>query len=180
MTKQYGAESVSPATRGLAATVTESASMSMYYPCPLGQPTRPSPVRRVAFAALLLLLVPLLGAVGYGLDTVRGHVVQARLTRAVDEAALAGGRVLFDNQRDGHIRKFFETAFPAGFLGAEPAPLAIADNPADGTLMVRGTAVVHSGLLRLLGFQDFTLEARSVVRRASRNGDATAVVRRTI
>ncbi|WP_431859320.1 pilus assembly protein TadG-related protein [Azospirillum sp.] len=153
--------------------------MSLYYPYPLGQPARPSLARRLAFAALLLLLVPLAGAVGYGVDAVRGYMVQARLMRAVDEAALAGGRVLFDNQRDGHIRKFFETAFPAGFLGAEPAPLAIADNPADGTLTVRGTAVVHSGLLRLLGFQDFTLEARSVVRRASRNGEVTAVVRRT-
>jgi len=85
--------------------------------------------------------------------------------------------VLFENQRDGHIRKFFETAFPAGFLGADPAPLAIADNPSDGTLIVRGTAVVHSGLFRVLGFKDFTLEARSIVRRASRSGDATAVRR---
>lgn len=154
--------------------------MSMYYPCPLGQPARPSPARRLAVAALLLMLLPLLAAVGYGADTVRSHVVQARLMRAVDEAALAGGRVLFDNQRDGHIRKFFETAFPAGFLGAEPAPLAIADNPVDGTLTVRGTAVVHSGVLRLLGFQDFTLEAHAVVRRANRNGDVTMVVRRAV
>lgn len=156
--------------------------MSMYHPCPLGQPARRSPVRRVA---LLLMLVPLVGAIGYGADAMRSHMVQARLARAVDEAALAGGRVLFDNQRDGHIRKFFETAFPAGFLGAEPAPLAIADNPADGTLTVRGSAVVHSGLLRLFGFQDFTLEARSVVRRASRNGvnrngDIAVAVRRAV
>ena len=153
--------------------------MSMYYPCPLGQPVRPSPARRAGIAALVLLALALLGGVGYGLDTVRGYVVQARLTRAVDEAALAGGRVLFENQRDGHIRKFFETAFPAGFLGADPAPLAIAGNPSDGTLIVRGTAVVHSGLFRVLGFKDFTLEARSIVRRASRSGDATAV-RRTL
>jgi len=153
--------------------------MSLYYPCPLGQPVRPSMARRAGTALLLLLLVPLLAGVGYGVDRVRGYMVQARLTRAVDEAALAGGRVLFDNQRDGHIRKFFETAFPAGFLGAEPAPLAIADNPSDGTLMVRGTATVRSGLFKALGFTDFTLEARSVVRRASRTGDAT-VVRRTL
>lgn len=153
--------------------------MSMYYPCPLGQPARPSMARRAGIAALLLMLLPLLGGVGYGIDMVRGYMVQARLTRAVDEAALAGGRVLFDNQRDGHIRKFFETAFPSGFLGAEAAPLAIADNPSDGTLMVRGTAIMHSGLFNLLGFADFTLEARSVVRRASRSGDAT-VVRRAL
>jgi hypothetical protein len=153
--------------------------MSMYYPCPLGQPARPSMARRAGIAVLLLMLLPVLGGVAYGLDMVRGSMVQARLTRAVDEAALAGGRVLFDNQRDGHIRKFFETAFPSGFLGAEPAPLAIADNPSDGTLMVRGTARVYSGPFKLLGFDDFTLEARSVVRRASRSGDAT-VVRRSL
>lgn len=154
--------------------------MSMYYPCPLGPPTRPSLARRLALVALVVMAVPLVGALGYGVDALRGYMVQARLTRAVDEAALAGGRVLFDNQRDGHIRKFFETAFPSGFLGAEPAPLAIADNPADGTLTVRGTAVVRSSLLKLLGFQDLTVEARSVVRRATRNGEATAVIRRAI
>ncbi len=157
--------------------VTENATMSMYYPCPLGRPHRPSPARRAGIAALVLVALGVLGGIGYGIDMVRGYMVQARLARAVDEAALAGGRVLFDNQRDGHIRKFFETAFPAGFLGADPAPLAIADNPADGTLTVRGTAVVHSGLFKLLGFKDFTLEARSVVRRAGRNGDVTAIRR---
>ena len=156
--------------------------MSMHYPCPLGpcplgRPARPSLARRAGIAAMLLLALPLLGGIGWGLDTVRGCVVQARLSRAVDEAALAGGRVAFENQRDGHIRQFFETAFPAGFLGADPAPLAIADNPSDGTLTVRGTAVVHSGLFRVLGFKDFTLEARSIVRRASRSGDAIAVRR---
>lgn len=153
--------------------------MSMYYPCPLGQPVRPSLARRAGTALLLLLVLPLLGGVGYGIEVLRSHMVQARLTRAVDEAALAGGRVLFDNQRDGHIRKFFETAFPAGFLGADPAPLAIADNPSDGTVTVRGSATVHSGPFRMLGFKDFTLEARSIVRRASRTGDAT-VIRRAL
>ncbi|HYG87408.1 MAG TPA: pilus assembly protein TadG-related protein [Azospirillum sp.] len=151
--------------------------MTMYYPCPLRPPARPSMARKITIAALLMLTLPLIAGIGCGLDAVRGYVVQAKLSRAVDEAALAGGRVLFDNQRDGHIRKFFETAFPAGFLGAKAAPLAIADNPGDGTLTVRGTATVRAGFLALLGLGDLTLEARSVVRRASRNGDATEIRR---
>lgn len=149
------------------APVTKGFIMTMYYPCPLGQPAPSSTTRRLTVLALLAMLLPLAGAVGYGLDTIRGCIVQAKLSRAVDEAALAGGRVLFENQRDGHIRKFFETAFPAGFLGAEPAPLAIADNPQDGTLTVRGRATVRAGFLALLGVGDVVVEARSVVRRAT-------------
>lgn len=152
--------------------------MSMYHPSLSGHPARPSAARRIGLV-LALLVPPMIAGAGYGLDTLRGYVVQAKLSRAVDEAALAGGRVLFDDQRDGHIRKFFATAFPAGFLGAEPAPLAITDNPRDGTLMVNASAVVRAGVLRLLGIGDHVVEAHSVVRRPSRTGDPT-LIRRTI
>lgn len=151
--------------------------MTMYYPGPYGQPMPRRSARRIAIAVGLLTALALTGAAAAGIDAVRGYMVQARLTRAVDEAALAGGRILFEDQRHGHIRKFFDSAFPPGFLGAEAAPLAIADDPQSGTLTVRGTAKVQATFLRLLGYGDMVVEARSVVRRSVR-GESAATTRR--
>ncbi|WP_245986256.1 hypothetical protein [Azospirillum thermophilum] len=74
---------------------------------------------------------------------------------------------MFDAQRDGHIRSFFEKAYPSGFLGSSLSALTIAEDPSAGTLTVSGRATVHAVFLRLLGEGDVTVEARSVVRRTS-------------
>lgn len=132
-------------------------------PAPHGQ-------RRIALGIVLLGLLPLAAGIGMGAETVRSIVVQARLARAVDEAALAGGRVMHDSQRDGHVRRFFEQAFPAGFLGARPAPLDIAADNEHGTLSVHASATVHATFLRLIGYSDMTVEAEALVRRPTRNG----------
>lgn len=122
--------------------------------------------RRFAFILLLALAVPVGVGAGCTLDALRGYAVQARLSQAVDSAALAGGRVMFDSQRDGHIRSFFDKAFPNGFLGAHAAPLTIAEDAVAGTLTVSGQASFNAVFLRLIGKSDLTVEARSIVRRA--------------
>lgn len=121
--------------------------------------------RRAGIVLGLLVAVPLACAVGLGIDAARGYLVEARLARALDAAALAGGRIHVDEQRDGHVRKFFEAAFPDGFLGASPAPLTIADDKGDGTIVVRASARVRALFRRLVGLGDLTVEAHSVVRR---------------
>ena len=142
----------------------------VYHPYPLGHHEDRRSGRKTVLALAFAMGLPLVVGVGYTVDTVRGYAVQARLSQAVDAAALAGGRVMFDNQRDGHIRTFFETAFPSGFLGAHTAPLAISDDPRAGTLTVSGRATVKAMFLRLLGGNDLIVEAQSVVRRNTRKG----------
>ncbi|MBP2311004.1 pilus assembly protein TadG-related protein [Azospirillum soli] len=142
----------------------------VYHPHPFGHHEERRASRKALLALAFALGLPLVVGVGYTVDTVRGYAVQARLSQAVDAAALAGGRVMFDNQRDGHIRTFFATAFPSGFLGSRTDPLAISDDPRAGTLTVSGRATVRGVFLRLLGGGDLTVEAQSVVRRATRKG----------
>ncbi|MCW2248746.1 hypothetical protein M2352_004406 [Azospirillum fermentarium] len=130
----------------------------------------PSMVRRIMQGVLVVSLIPIAAGIGIGAEAVRGAVVQARLARAVDEAALAGGRVMHDSQRDGHVRRFFEQAFPTGFLGARTAPLEIDADMEQGILSVHAQATVEATFLRLIGVNDMTVEAEALVRRPSRSG----------
>ncbi|CAO3422865.1 pilus assembly protein TadG-related protein [Azospirillum doebereinerae] len=139
----------------------------VYRPLPYGgQESRRTTGRRFALVLTLALAAPVILGAGCTFDTLRSYAVRARLSQAVDSAALAGGRVMFDTQRDGHIRSFFDKAFPNGFLGAHAAPLTIAEDTAAGTLTVSGRASLNAMFLRLFGSADMTVEARSIVRRA--------------
>lgn len=122
--------------------------------------------RRTALVLVVALGLPLTVGAGYTVETVRGYAVQARLAQAVDAAALAGGRVMFDDQRDGHIRTFFDNAFPKSFLGTHSAVLKIEDDSQNGVLTVHGRATVKALLTRILGGNDLVVEAQSVVRRS--------------
>lgn len=133
-------------------------------------PRTPSTARRIMQGLMIVSLLPLAAGIGIGAEAIRGVVVQARLARAVDEAALAGGRVMHDSQRDGHVRRFFEQAFPAGFLGAQAAPLEIDADMEQGILSVHAQATVEATFLRLIGVNDVTVEAEALVRRPTRNG----------
>ncbi|ALJ35521.1 hypothetical protein D9623_09590 [Azospirillum brasilense] len=137
----------------------------VYHPYALQHRQERRSGRRLALALIVALGFPLAAGAGYTLETVRGYAVQARLAQAVDAAALAGGRVMFDDQRDGHIRSFFDNAFTKSFLGAHAAVLKIEDDTRSGVLTVHGQATVKALFTRVLGGSDLVVEAQSVVRR---------------
>lgn len=63
-------------------------------------------------------MVVLVASVGLATDAARGYMVKARLSQALDAAALAGGRVMFSPDRDSDIVMYFNSNFPDGFMGA--------------------------------------------------------------
>ncbi|GAA4252013.1 hypothetical protein [Azospirillum formosense] len=137
----------------------------VYHPYALQHRQERRSGRRLVLALVVALGLPLAVGAGYTLETVRGYAVQARLAQAVDAAALAGGRVMFDDQRDGHIRTFFDNAFSKSFLGTHAAMLRIEDDTNSGVLTVHGRATVKALFTRVLGGSDLVVEAQSVVRR---------------
>ena len=56
---------------------------------------------------LAVMLIPLVGFVGISIDTARAYFLTARLYQALDAAALAGGRVFFEEDRNQDIKDFF-------------------------------------------------------------------------
>jgi Flp pilus assembly protein TadG len=138
------------------------------------------PDRRGTIAIILgFSIIPLVGFAGVAIDTTRGYLVKARLNQALDAAALAGGRVFYEPYRDEDVRAFFDANFPPNFLGSTVSPLTISENPDTGELTVAATANIDTTLTRVLGFEQLTVGARSVVQRADRGMELVLVMDNT-
>lgn len=147
---------------------------------------RNAPLRRLlrdergATAVMLaVLLVPLLAFVGISVDTARGYFLKARLNQAIDAAALAGGRVFFETDRDQDVKNFFAANFPDGFMGATVTPLTINADPVEGSIEVTASATMDTTFMTLIGHSSITVSARTVVQRAERGMELVLVMDNT-
>jgi Flp pilus assembly protein TadG len=125
-------------------------------------------------------IIPLVGALGLATDTARGYLVKARLSQALDAAALAGGKVYFSTQRDADIKKYFAANFPSASLPVYDSPYnaifmdakVTLHAPVNGgvqgkeNLTLKAQATVPTTFMRVLGFDSVTVDATSQVTRA--------------
>ena len=126
-------------------------------------------------------IIPLVGALGLATDTGRGYLVKARLSQAVDAAALAGGKVIYNTDRDDYVLKYFKANFPtsddaggfdalfeADFMSADvmlETPVQGTDDDGRATLSLSASATIPTTFMRLLGFEDVTVSAATEVTR---------------
>ena len=128
-------------------------------------------------------IIPLIGALGLATDTARGYLVKARLSQALDAAALAGGKVYYSTQRDADIKKFFTANFPststaiydspytASFMDAKvtlnaPTESKTAGSSSNNQLNLKAQATIPTTFMRVLGYQSVTVSVTSQVTRA--------------
>src|SRR5262245_13970345 len=125
-------------------------------------------------------IIPQIGALGLATDTARGYLVKARLSQALDAAALAGGKVYFSTQRDADIKKYFAANFPsastpeynspytASFMDAEVTLSAPVNGGEAGkeNMTLTAEATIPTTFMRVLGFDEVTVNASSQVTRA--------------
>jgi Flp pilus assembly protein TadG len=109
-----------------------------------------------------VMLVALIGMVGLAIDSGRAYGVRAKLSAAVDAAALAAGRALAIGASDGERLanaqatglRFYNANFPSGFLGAtRNAPVVQATHDPSGfwNISVSGSAAMPVTFLSVLG-----------------------------
>ena len=110
-------------------------------------------------------IIVLVGVVGLSVDTIRGYLVQSRLSAALDSAGLAGGRVMFSPTRDADIQMFFNANFPPGFMGATVTGPTIATDPSNSVLTLSASADVGTTFMRVLGFDTLTVASTSQITR---------------
>lgn len=113
-------------------------------------------------------IIPLIGALGLATDTARAYMVKARLSQALDAAALAGGRyILSATDREAEARIFFEANFPRGYLGSDVGgeDLVITVNENKTVLAISATATINTTFMTVLGFDDLTVAAETEVTR---------------
>lgn len=113
-----------------------------------------------------LALMTFMGCAGMAIDTARGYMVKARLSQALDAAALAGAKSLYEDTRDDNIRMFFAANFDPETMDATVnGPQIFADTNTN-TVKVTATATVDTTLMALLGFHSMTVAAEASAVRA--------------
>ena len=128
----------------------------------------------VGFAVFVLV-----GAAGLALDAGRGYMLNARLSQAVDAAALAGGRSLSiggGGDYETIIKKYFKANMPEGYMGAEVPEPTINLSAAGDEIEVVATATVPTTLMKVLGAKSMKIDARAVVHRAVKGMEVALVL----
>jgi len=111
-------------------------------------------------------IVPLLAFIGLGTDAARGYLVKARLSQALDAAGLAGAQNATDATKlQEDIQMFFNSNFPAGFLGSTTTGPTYAFDSVNDKLVVSASAIVPTTFMRVLGFENVTVSATTEVTR---------------
>ncbi len=130
----------------------------------------------VILAATMMVLV---GAAGLAFDAGRGYMVNARLSQAVDAAALAGGRSLTiggGGDYAAQITKYFDANFPQGYMGADVSVPDITVNTDGDQITVVATASIPTTLMRVLSVENVEVSARATVNRTIKGLEVAMVL----
>lgn len=117
-------------------------------------------------AVYMALMIPVLtGAIGMAIDVSQSYLMQERLSRALDAAALAvAGSSNLETESDmkARIDKFMEANYPAGKIGS-PYDIQLVIN--GNSITVSAAAKYDTTFLRFLGFDTIDTYAKTTVQR---------------
>lgn len=123
------------------------------------------------------LMVPLLSFVGIGSDAARGYLVRARLSQALDAAALAAGRAGTDyTKAQTMAQTLFKANFPDGYMGAVLAGPNISFDTVAQKVNVSASAALQTYFVHLIGIDTFTVSANSEVTASGINLEVSLVI----
>ncbi|MFI8667247.1 pilus assembly protein TadG-related protein [Qipengyuania sp. NPDC077410] len=110
---------------------------------------------------LAAALIPILVVIGGGVDYARASLAKAKLQEAVDSAALAGRRVMSQDNIETarpHVEAFMRFNYPDQTYGTEDLKL-ILSKPDVGVVRVRAETKINTTLLALVGLTDLPIVA---------------------
>lgn len=120
--------------------------------------------------------VALVGCVGIAVDTSVAYNVRAKMSAAVDAAALAGARAWASPTRNADIQNFFSANFEAGYMGSVVEPVDIAVSPQDRTVTVTARANIPTFFMSVLGTDSIDIEASAQATLSSRDVEVALVL----
>lgn len=124
-----------------------------------------------------LMIPAIIGAVGLGVDLSKAYLVQDRLGRALDQAALAAAASSSDPDAiEARLNAFFDANFPDAAMGN---PLDLDITVTDDDVIVAVQARVDTEFMHLLGRDYVMVEAFTAVRREVRGIEVALVLDNT-
>ncbi len=118
----------------------------------------------MAWAAMLM--VPMLGFIGLGVDSARGYMVKARLAQALDAAGLAAGKWAANTGKaTEEATMTFKANFPNGYMDAAIAGPNVTFNSLNDVITVEAAATLPTYFVHLLGIDTVVVSASTEVSR---------------
>lgn len=132
----------------------------------------------VSAVFLAVSLVPIVGAVGLAVDSSLGYLVKTRMTKALDAAGLAAGRVALDANAEDVAEQFFG----ANFGSSPDVTLVDFDFDLDETerfVTLVAKAEMPTYFMRIFGRTKMEVAARTVVERQTTGMELAMVLDNT-
>ncbi len=123
-----------------------------------------------------LLMVPILGTVGLAVDGSRGYLLESRLSKALDTAALAGGRVALRADAEAITRQYFNANFGTG---AGDVGMTFTLDPTRQFVTLSAEARTPTVFMRIFGRDEMNVSARVVIQRQTTGMELALVMDNT-
>ena len=124
-----------------------------------------------------IMMVPLLGFMGLGVDTARAYLLKARMGQALDSAVLAAARSNADqNASEQRGKTVFKANLPAGFMGATLNGPTFEFNNTDHTVKATASASLPTYFMHLVGFTTFHVNASNEAKRNANSLEISLVL----
>jgi Flp pilus assembly protein TadG len=110
-------------------------------------------------------MLPLLGATGLAVDAALGYVLKSRLSKSLDTAGLAAGRVALNDDAQDVALAFFEANFSSGAGAATITEFTFELDPTRQFVTLEAVAETPTMFMRIFGREIMTVSARTVIER---------------
>lgn len=126
-----------------------------------------------------LAFVVITCSIGLAIDIGRGQLVEAKLYNALDTAGLAAGAKISNVNVQTEVERFVASNFPEGYVGATVSNVVGTASQDNKTIYVSATAIVPTTFMRILGWEQLTVNASSEITRSISGLEAILVLDNT-
>lgn len=119
----------------------------------------------VSAVVVALGLVPLVAATGLAVDTASIYILKSRLSKSIDSAALASGRIALSADAEAVAQQYFVANFGATGSRIELSNFAFNLDDTRRFVTVSANATFDTTFLRILGPDKITVSSRTVIER---------------
>jgi len=116
---------------------------------------------------IAIVMLALIGCMGFAIDVGRSVLVRARLVDALDAAGLAVGARLSTTDYSADALKFVSANFKGGYAGATVTKVTATANSTKSVISLSATATVPTIFMKIFGQKSVTVNAASEVTRSS-------------
>jgi Flp pilus assembly protein TadG len=138
--------------------------------------------RRGAAAVLLAVaLVPLVGAVGLAVDSSVGYLLKTRMSKALDSAGLAAGRIAVEDsaKAEAAAQSFFDANFGTSIRGIDVEDIEFELDETEHFITLSAEATAPTYFMRVFGQDELTVSARTVIQRETTGMELALVMDNT-